>query len=598
MLVTELPDNVLCQITGGLRSTEDLTSLALSCRTLYQYASDALYRNILVAYHNNILFPYGSSRGTVFSICEPDMLPVLLRSLQENPLLRGKVRRFRLGYDYDYFAADQVLQVAELLLEYKIKNVQYPLQYLREFQFPQGGLNFLKLMRDCTDAVLTQPPRLLYENDEFEDYYPEIQEIQKKLQIPALDSYELQDLEEIELLPTGFPINLEICLDTNSLLSTQNIPHPELPNNLRDLSIRSLEFKNSQSVEAFFTSLAIADPPIRGLEKSCFPSLKKLSLSVSRIRALKEPSRFIDLQKLEDLELRFTDSIVDMDEEAASVPFWDRILSTGIRNLSVVNLNCSNLLTNFSVGSQNIFKESNLFYSMLQHSTAFNDPDACKNVCYINFCMNNFVVLPEFSMDPEDYKSAFIVDEHYLHNKLLLFCKLFNFKNCETLVIPDYLFNWKPFLRFKGSGEILTNSNFDNTGYLFNHCNCPSCISARKILIRNAEDKSIGQGQSYYNYIVLLLFRRMPSLENNFGLDILDHPFEDSIETQGSSYMRSDLSKIFSLILDNLVPDLAMLTNRFPKLRRLCLGGFLLDIIRTADGTKISAPHDNWSRLI
>ncbi|QPG76035.1 hypothetical protein FOA43_003421 [Brettanomyces nanus] len=480
-------------------------------------------------------------------------------------------------------------------------NATYPLEYLRDFQFLVGNYSFLRIVRDSSDYSLYQSSRLLFENDDFDDYYPTIEKQMSQMAVPVMDSYQILGLEEINLLPSESPFSLQVSLDTKQQMNLQSISDSGLSSKLQQLPISSLEFDNAKSADYFISALGTGFQEI----KRSLPVLKKLSLSVSSLRSLQAFSNVIDFPLLEHFELKLSRSTFNIEDEhlnLASLPFWNTALSENILSLSLVNLNYTNLLTNFSIGSTSVFKEVNLFYTLLLHCKIFNDPDASRNVTYVNFCLNSFAALPEFSMNPADYKSAFIVDDYYLKSKSRIFKKLFNFYNCETLIIPDYFFNWKPFIKLQTSspdkGEFcVANSILDNTDYLFGYCNCPSCVSARKILLRKTEEEgAMGQTQTFYNFIVLLLFGRIPNMECRSQLNFFSNTLQDSVEILGSGYMKSDLAQVFHLILDNLVPDLRVFITRLPRLHELCLGGFLFDIDRSGtNSVSISAPQENWS---
>lgn len=508
----------------------------------------------------NVLY----ANDLTYRIVKPSNLALLLRSLKENRQLMPLVRRLEFYGDFHEMDTNSLLQLVDKLSKYKSKNAKSPLEYLVECNV-NGYYTFLKMSRDISHSVLASGPGMVYENDEIDDVSPSI----------PLQSYEISDVRELQSLPTGYPIDLEVSLESDSQ------PAEKANGNSQ---FRSIHLKNTKSLKLL----------------DCIPDLSNTASLCLTLSSCKELNpRLEEMASLKQFELRLSKYVSSHNSRAeniASLPLWNTLLSKELESLSLINLNYNNLLSNS--GSRDIFQESNLFYSLLKHCRLFNDTNWGTKVKYINFCFNTFAVLPNLSKDEADYKSCFVVNEEHLYKKVGMFETLFKFTNCTTLVLPDYLFNWKPFIRFQrhhGSYSLDANYNFDHFQYLIDGCNCSDCTATREILHQKLAPTPETEA-SAYSSLIRLVYRRIPDLCHELGSRVMKKPFVNTLKTICTD--KSDLERIFKLMLDNLQVDIAALAHQFPHLQRLCLGGFAIYIERTPDGIIASAPQDHWRAQI
>ncbi|OBA18399.1 uncharacterized protein OGAPODRAFT_15187 [Ogataea polymorpha] len=201
-------------------------------------------------------------------------------------------------------------------------------------------------------------------------------------------------------------------------------------------------------------------------------------------------------------------------------------------------------------------------------------------------------------MNYQDRRTHFVVDQNFLETKVRQFNKILACKSLETLLIPDFFYNWKPFIAM--NREAKNQPQLNGVEYLYTGCDCQRCIETRQLLSQYIEKLSFGNKDmsSTYNFLVGLLHTRLTKFETSSGLDILNYPVLDPIEVSHYGYLGIDLSRMVQLILDNMLEDLNFVVLKLPKLKLLSLGGIHIAIQRTKNEIKMNAVQDDWSSTL
>ncbi|ODV87049.1 hypothetical protein CANARDRAFT_5608 [[Candida] arabinofermentans NRRL YB-2248] len=580
------PDNVMNLIVSNIDNTRDLLSLSRVTKYTNYYANKKLFRHVLLSSEQILLKTIGfDDYLQSVTILPLNKLNQFVSALSQNITLISFVQKVFVGAGINNL--EGITLLANLLMDFKVKNQSVPLLGLKEFKFLNqcSSTTFISLNKELMSIKSgTTSPRyhMLYENDEDEinryngHNYDE--------NVFALNAYQIRSLHELSYLPLeteGLSVNVKRQYESSNVSLTENL-HQIFS------KLRSLELATSESATLFFNC---------DFSRSVvFENLTRISLNLNNLNLIDAISSCIQFQNLECFELKFKQPTIqewDCEINLTLIDFFHLNFSK-LRKLSLIHLNSNNLLNNSSVLNQYSFKESNLSFCLLNNFSAFNN-DQC-SIKYLNISMNNFSLLPPISKEFKYSKTHFIVDNYYLRSKLNLFSKLLTMSSLETLIIPDYFFNWKPFIKLQSNGELLQNDKVETTNYLFENCSCTDCHHSRTLIqsytanFKFTEDKL----SSVYNFVVGMLFKRLPTFEQSSGLDTLKYPFHNSVEISNYGYLNIDLSSLVRLMLDNMVDDLKFFVAHFSFLKSLCLGGILIDVSKSENLIKLSAVYDSW----
>ncbi|GMF34829.1 unnamed protein product [[Candida] boidinii] len=253
-----------------------------------------------------------------------------------------------------------------------------------------------------------------------------------------------------------------------------------------------------------------------------------------------------------------------------------------------------------------------------------------KNLKFLNIQLNNFPFLPfirnNFNRESAEEMASIVntnpqllmqrqlneygISNHFIENKFNDFKRFNNtFNSLEVLVIPDYFYNWKPFIKLNDNGELNKSINLNILSYLYD-CTCDSCCDLRKKFslvttsgeeftwpnnITNTNNSFTAENcKMVYNFLILQLRRRLPIDDVMMnGLDVLDLPFLDSLRNFNCSPFNNEDIKLFlKLILHNLMNDLKFFIKNNERLKILLIGGFVFKI------TKLERINENISNDI
>lgn len=595
MNILDLPEVIIRLVTKNLYSADDRLSLALTCKSFYVLVMPAIYSNILIADYkvHQVFIP--RFEETPYTICRLEHLPLFVRSLSKSHYVAKYIRRIYVDCNFDFCRMDEMQELIKLLLDWKETHANYPLEYLKSINFLKHDFGVIELIKTFSSSYATDPC-MLYENDDFDSYYEHFEKTSNRNRktLPSLESYQLRNMDEVFLLSSRSRLRLQVNISQNSL-SDSKISFQRLSRHISRQNITSLEFVNQSSLITFFSALS-KGTEILEAKTSLLPNLKRLSITISDIRYFSHLPKLIDCPSLEDVELRISKfSVLPEDEfkNIGALDFINTLLHSDIHRFSLVNLNPNNLFENDSIASETVFHDSNLLYYISKYAELFNSSEAADNIEYWLFSMNNFFHVPQLYTPGADdaYENPFRVTNEYITDKVVFFKKMLNFPNVKTLIIPDYLFNWKLFLTF--DDDVKENQNIGNMRKIFDKCRCTKCQKARIEVPPGNEGNNILH--TYYKVASQELFQRMPKLQNTFGMNFFDIPFREDSTYTSCTGTRTLIHKSKLFLLHNIKQDIIVLTKKQPKLETLCLGGYLFFIRRLSNCVHVFEPYEKWS---
>ncbi|OWB83468.1 hypothetical protein B5S33_g2098 [[Candida] boidinii] len=470
-----------------------------------------------------------------------------------------------------------------------------------------------------------------------------------------LESYQLNNVNEINDLPIYSTREISLyCPSTvrrNGFDSNdgQEIFEPFDNRSILFQNLTSLEFKSTSIFESFFHSLLVS----KNKNSFKFLNLEKLSITLIN-KELKKKSiikhfiEFINFNNLKSFELKFSNDQLLLNNEqnlreafeynANLIDLLDHLISNSLQltSLSVTQFCSSNPLSSSNMTSfTNIDNTNNNDDSISSNNIILlnmicNSVQFFKNLKFLNIQLNNFPFLPfvrnNFNRESAE-EMAFIMDtnpqllmqrqlneygisNHFIENKYNDFKRFNNnFNSLEVLVILDYFYNWKPFIKINDNGELNKSINLNILSYLYD-CKCESCCDLRKKFslvttsgeefswpnnITNTNNSFTAENcKMVYNFLILQLRRRLPIDDVMMnGLDVLDLPFLDSLRNFNCSPFNNEDIKLFlKLILHNLMNDLKFFIKNNERLKILLIGGFVFKI------TKLERINENISNDI
>lgn len=593
MNILDLPDVIIRLITKSLYSMDDRLSLALTCKSFRAQVMPAIYSNILIADYKvrQVFIP--TYEETPYTICTLERLPLLVRSINTDSPITQYIRRIYVDCNFDFSRMHDMQKLIEVLLDWKDTHANYPMEYLKSINFLKHDFGVVELMKTFSSSYATDPC-MLYENDDFDSYYEHFEKSSNRKTLPSLESYQLRNMDEVFLLPSLSRLRLQVNLEQSNLYD-RTISLQKLSRHVSKQYITSLEFVNQSSLISFFSTLT-KDSAILKENTNLLPNLKRLSITISDIGYFSYLPKVIDCLSLEDVELRLSKfSILPEDEfkNIDALDFINTLLHPDVQRLSLVNLNPNNLFENNSIASETVFDDSNLLYYITKYADLFSSNQAAENIKYLLFSLNNFFHVPQLYMHGinNGYADPFTINTDYVEKKVELFKKFLKFPNIKTLVIPDYLFNWKPFLAF--DDEIRANESIGDMYNIFNKCTCPDC---QKVLAEIPQGKNGNELlYTYYNIASRELFQRMPKLQNTFGMNFFDIPFRESSTHSSFACPTALIKEMQTFLLHNMKHDLLTLSKMFPHLETLCLGGYLFFVRQLSDSTQVFEPYEKRS---
>ncbi|KAH3668803.1 hypothetical protein OGAPHI_002558 [Ogataea philodendri] len=572
----DFPDNICRSIVAQL-DTNSLISLAATCRGFYWPAMQQLYRSLLLV--DTRLNRVGDSDFTILST---NKFEQFTETLINNTNLVGLIQRFVVcSHSNNVEGLDFLVG---LLVEYKLRNNSVPLLGLKEFKIlnETTPYKFLFLNKEYVRSKkLKKGSVLLYENDE--DEFTEYSNFKTSNTVVSLESYQLVNLVEFNDISSD---TREICINTSNRYQDEGFVKTDRMCRIFN-GLESLEILNPDATNTLFTQLKD--------QKVHLHSLTRLSLNMTDLKPLTAVMSCVRLENLESFELKFKQTSISHESDAANQKLLECIRGSfqNLKRLSLIHLNSNNLLKNQSLGSQLLLSDASLSYCIMENLALFNS-----TISYLNISMNNFAYLPPVSTDYRNMMTHFVVDETYLETRARQFSNLLRFQHLQTLVIPDYFYNWKPFIRLEET--VKQRSGGISSKTLYSGCTCQKCSQTQQLLGRYSEKLNFNDNSAYsiYNFLVGLLHSRMTSFETSSGLDILKYPFLDPVEISHYGYLDLDICGFTQLILDNLQSDLCFFASHFPHLHTLCLGGIRLSIDRSDTDFRFAAIDDNWTSLV
>ncbi|KAG7862484.1 hypothetical protein KL919_001614 [Ogataea angusta] len=571
-----LPDDILDTVVSDL-DTKSLLSLSLSCKKLRAHAVPKLYRSLLL-----VDTRFNTVGESEFTILRTSKFRQFLEALKSNRSLIGLVQRFLIASHSNNVEGLEFL--VGMLIAFKLKNTDVPLLGLKEFKIlnETTPYKFLFMNKEYVASQnLKRSSTLLYENDE--DEFNKYSNFGQASSVVSLQSYQLVNITDLNDVSEDAR---EICINTSNRYQNAGFIMTKKLSQTFD-SLESLEILNSDAVNTLFSQLD--DECVR------FESLNRLSLNIKDLHIVPAVARCVDLAKLDRFELKFKQTSIGEESEEINLRMVNLFKGQleNLKQLSLVHLNSNNLLKNQSQTSQLVLSNSNLSYCIMEHLDIFSP-----SITYLNLSMNNFAYLPPISMSYQDRMTHFIVDQNFLETKVRQFNKILACNRLETLMIPDFFYNWKPFITI--NREVKNQPQLNAVEYLYTGCNCRKCVETRQLLSRYSEKLSFGGKDlaSTYNFLIGLLHTRLTKFETSSGLDILKYPVLDPIEVSHYGYLDIDISRVVQLILDNMLEDLSFFVQKLPKLRILSLGGIQISIQHTKNEIKMRAVQDRWSSVL
>lgn len=579
MSLMDFPQHIMDDIYNNLDQSS-IFSLKHSCSFFHITSNQYLFQNLYFYNEQTQKLPL-EEISPIFKL-PATMIPIsklnaFISFLSSNPQIIDTIQSIK-------FASNEIdPSIASLL---KLLIASNP-QNLQEIKFDSPNSDFLFFLIDNNDGFKNRSPNRLnkiYENDEVLD-------TQLLSSTPTQPSPFAQNPEFIDIntlmkrstsssqqLSTNIPLNLKnlqlFSVYDIDLIKNNNLEFTKLeisiqnalfdnPLDIRIIknlsnSLKSLKILNTASFDYVSDAISKYVESNHISSNSLFPNLEVFTLTVTEKNNNKtlQTLESICFQNLKSLEVKFSRSStqsLESDNLKIADLLNSNIPSNQLTSVSIINLNNYNML-NDNIFRNEIYDDSNLCFALLNHSNIFT-PNS--NLKYLNICLNTFLTVVRAVREGSNSYKTFVVDDRYFDRKRELFNKILTLKSLNTLIIPDFLFNWLPFLDF----GLTFNTDYDNTYADFNNI-------TSTIIIRN-------------------LYTRFKDFEFKSGLDVVKNPMN-----------YNGRSIFLDFYLTELAPIMLYIASNLPNLTLLNLGGILVSIHRSAiDPTrieKLEGVYDSW----
>lgn len=582
MNLLDLPDNILEDVYHQLDQSSRI-SLGYTSKYLYVFTNQYLYKNIYFYNDSNEKLPIQLHNTQPFQL-PSTLIPIsklnsFIEFLKLNTYLCYSIKSI-------YFSSSKLTTPISNFVKILIANKAHNIIDIK-FDSPNTNFLFMLLNDDTPPPSSSSPSTLpigksrikspliipekmgkLYENDEVEDdstfsiyHIPRLVADNNRfnLKLPfnlkTFQLFSIQDVEMVERHNLVFEnIDLEIQNpDLNSQLDSSIVSI--WSHNLTSLNVLNI-FSSNYLIDGVLNYLKLND-----INNIIFDKLQNFSIVTSN-SYLPKFNQFLDsinLEKLNNLEIKFQNTFSgDLNSNINSnikiVELLNKRLTNNLNNLSIINLNNHNMLAD-NVFRNEFYDNSNLCFTLLNNLDIFNN-GGNSNVKNLTICLNTFLTVVEPIMEGVDSFKTFVINEKYLQRKEELFNSILSLKSLQTLIIPDFLFNWLPF--FKDTMQF--NKEYDD---IFTD----SFVNGSTAIIRK-------------------LYSRFKNFENKSGLDIINKPIFNNSKN------------IYLLFyLDKLAPIMLSIAEQLPELALLNLGGILVTIERVPQSSmvkKLSGVYDPW----
>lgn len=618
MNLLDLPDNIIDIIYNNL-NTQSIINLKLSCKYLNYYSNFKIFNNIY--FYNNTSQLINNDIINEITFIPYTNITSFVDLLSINPQFIQFINKIQ----FDSFNNntidnnDNIINNIKKILKICGKNVNFI-----NFNFQIDS--FISLFDNNNEInnidnnnihiINTNPHihhNLIYENDQIDfiddydynnnnnNYYNDIKQYPTSFNILSnLISIQLVSFDDIYLFNSFIQNNnhhqslnlkyLEFNIKKpNSISNLTSINHnlsnlsnypslPSLPSQLLN-NLISLKITNFQSLSIFNSYFNNNNNNIINL-----PNLKSLSLAISDNNyeinnLISILQNFSILSSLKSLEIKFKRTsyqnisnfnIININNNINFINKLNKIIENYslLEEISIINLNNHNMLTD-NIFKNEIFDDSNLCFALINNLNLFqniNNNNNIPSLKSLTICLNNFITLVEPVKEGINSYNKFVLTDEYLNRKQEIFNKLFNFQNLIELTIPDFLFNWLPFIK---EGENI-NLNYQK---IINESN------QRKVAL-----------------IIRCLYSRFINFENNSTINLNYKPIIKVNEISINSLILNSIN--LKIYFDLLLPIILIIAEKLPKLTYLNLGGHSVIISRyqlNGKVCKVQSVYDNWS---
>lgn len=542
MLLLDLPDEVLDNVYSFL-SQKTLISLNHTCKYLHAVADFYLIQNIYFYDEEKQIKPYydGLEITTKFTLIPLSKLSQFTYFLKQNINLIQSITLIIFGKCID----SRVVDLVSLLLKHDPKQ-------LLCFRYEGQRLSFLS--DDINDRNDTTR---LYENDEINE--------KESLPITVLDRGIFNCFEKYPLYLSSLyvynnddtfkAIDLKLKLSTVGFYIDDLFTTAHLDSSLIEAwskSVTTFAINNTASYRYLNQSLKFyAQLDNNSYIRHLFYRVQTLTLFITDEEIFDDlyTLQWLNMSSVKNLEIKFKRVRFSMIEQR-NLETVD-ILNRGInfkklKQLSIINLNYYNLFNNNNIYKDEIYGDYNLCYTWMNHSNIFGD--SADSLTTLTLCLNTFM----------SDSVLFSAGKDYIAKKESILENLYHLVNLRTLIIPDFLFNWLPFLSKFGDINVKYNQSTNGKTNL-----------------------------SSYE-IIQSLYRRFNNFDRSSSLNMTDYPpLRHCHDIETSNYF------------DSLVPVIKVIAENLTKLQLLNLGGFMIKIHRYESGAvaNFSGVYDKWECL-
>lgn len=578
MSLLDFPDHIIDDIYTQLDQSS-IFSLKHSCRFFDITSNQFVFQNLYFYNEENQKLPLRNVSDAFklsYTMIPVSRMDSFTHFLSTKPAIINSIQTI-------VFSSNEIDPTTSNLLRLLISSAP---ENLVEIKFDSPNNDFLFFLIDNNDDFKSRSPNRLhnlYENDELVDspqlsatptqpslftQDPDFIDIktlmksnnharyQDRSNIPLnLKTLQLFSVYDIDLIKGN---NLEF---TKLEISIQNalFDNPLDVQIIKNLSssLKSLKILNTASFDYVSNAISKYVAENNVAENSLFNNLETLTLTLTykNFSNTFQTIKSLCFNNMKNLEIKFNRASIQSIESNSLkiVESFNKYIPPGqLQALSIINLNNYNML-NDNIFRKEIYDDSNLCFALINHSNIFNGDS---NLKYLNICLNTFLTVVRAVKEGSNCYKTFVVDDAYLERKRELFNKILEQKSLQTLIIPDFLFNWLPFLDFGST----FNTDYDESYAEFNNI-------TSTMIIRN-------------------LYTRFKDFEVKSGLDIMKNPINFNGRTL-----------YLDFYLDQLAPIMIFIANSLPNLNMLNLGGILINIKRNMlDSSKIQLEgvYDSW----
>ncbi|AOA62348.1 Hypothetical protein PP7435_CHR2-0660 [Komagataella phaffii CBS 7435] len=651
-----VPEEIFVTLIKNIDNLNDLLHLSQTCKFYHEVILNKVYTNLLFV-NSNYIGPrnfYQIQGNQLVEKGDPVSFTVveegatinrLIATLEDAPnlvkyikhiIIYTSSKEFTSQVENDEFITKQ--NVYQQLYGLLINN-NTELRYLTNFDYSNLH-NASFLINSIRDVSLRDTKVIMYENDDLT--FHEDNSSSHSI-LPKLQNLQLLNLSDIEYCSSIVKLSLYLDKFTYIDINLSNYEH----------IFQKLEILELQSVKTsdYFLKKLGQHPNVK------LSSLRTLMLAFDHT-ANNFFNEFelldrINLSTLKSLDLKFKCSFTACLKDCFMhfmytlyQKFQEHSLKThdsacGLEQFSLLNSSMSNMLSTTS----SVYTEfSTPIYRFLQSVLFVTDEKnnfaLWRKMRYLYFNTNDFIfipqLIPDFPMDLSQERCTFKVTPTYLLFKYECFNQMFQddylIGTLESLIIPDYFYNWKPFLKFSSSGKLINmrpdleseltrfeevsdTPCLDYVQYL-NECGCSKCNRARLIFEELSLEKSLqdqpttfrltrdsvldSKYRLSYMTVIRMLKSRLPLSENMSkyysGLDLLQLPFMNITDINWTDM--SSFNSIVLLIIHNILDEIKYFVLNIPNLSELCLGGIFFRITRTRHQISIVSVTDRFSLKI